>query len=319
MDFQLIEAREELKAAQADLNVAHAATQNADGKSDVKQLRAEFDAAETAYRKAKVDFDVAESLSAARSRRGRIRVREDLTYSQHRGTFFRDMLASREGNLDASQRLQQHSREIAKEMGPTRFDLNSTDATGGQLVAPLYLQQEFIDLARAGMATAQAIGPRDLPPNTDTLLVPRLSTGVAVATQSSDNAAIQETDATFDNCTADVKTIAGMQDVSRQVIDRSVPGADEVIFADLAKAYGTLLDGQVINSSTSNNLGLLNVVGANAVTYTSATPTVAALYPKLADAIQRIHTAVFRPATAIFMHPRRWAGSSPRSTRRTVR
>jgi len=217
------------------------------------------------------------------------------------------MLASREGNLDASQRLQQHTRELEKEIGPARaqFDLNSTDATGGHLVAPLYLQEEFTTLARASMPTVNAIGPRDLPPNTDTVVIPRMSTGTAVATQS-DNSAVQETDASFDNVTADVKTIAGMQDVSRQVVDRGVPGTDEVIFADLAKAYATLLDAQVITSNTANNLGLLNVTGANAVTYTSATPTVAGLYPKLADAIQRIHTAVFTPATAIFMHPRRW-------------
>jgi len=63
----------------------------------------------------------------------------------------------------------------------------------------------------------------------------------------------------------------------------------------------------VINSSVANNLGLLNVVGVNAVTYTDATPTLPELYSKLADGIQQIHTGVFMPPQAIFMHPRRWA------------
>src|SRR5215204_4873082 len=101
---------------------------------------------------AKVVYDSQLRLSSERRQpnngnRG-VRVREDLTYGQRRGTFFRDMLASREGNLDASQRLQQHSRELEKEIGPARaqFDLNSTDATGGHLVAPLYLQEEFTTL-----------------------------------------------------------------------------------------------------------------------------------------------------------------------------
>jgi hypothetical protein len=48
------------------------------------------------------------------------------------------------------------------------------------------------------------------------------------------------------------------------------------------------------------------VSGVNAVAYTDASPTVAELWPKLADAIQRVNAGRFMPATAIYMHPRRW-------------
>ena len=42
-------------------------------------------------------------------------------------------------------------------------------------------------------------------------------------------------------------------------------------------------------------------------TYTDTTPTVAEFYPKVADAIQQIHTGRFLEPTVIVMHPRRWA------------
>jgi HK97 family phage major capsid protein len=51
--------------------------------------------------------------------------------------------------------------------------------------------------------------------------------------------------------------------------------------------------------------GLISAAGTT-VTYTDATPTVGELYPKLADAVNAIHTNIFRNAEAIVMHPRRW-------------
>jgi HK97 family phage major capsid protein len=187
-----------------------------------------------------------------------------------------------------------------------QFDLSSTDSAGGYLVAPLWLQEQFVTLARAGRVVADQVGPRELPANTDSINLPRMATGTAVGNQA-DNGSVTETDATFDTISGDVKTVAGLQDVSQQLVDRGVPGIDEVIYADLAKALAVNLDTAVINSSTSNNLGLLQVSGINSVTFTHATPTVGLLYPKLADAIRQIHENVFLPANAIFMHPRRWA------------
>jgi HK97 family phage major capsid protein len=63
----------------------------------------------------------------------------------------------------------------------------------------------------------------------------------------------------------------------------------------------------VINNNAANKRGLLNVTGINAVTFTSGSPTVALLYPKIADAINQVNTQRFLPADAIVMHPRRWA------------
>jgi HK97 family phage major capsid protein len=130
--------------------------------------------------------------------------------------------------------------------------------------------------------------------------------GTTVATQA-DGGAVSETDSMFDLITADVLTLAGQQDVSRQLVDRSIPGVDEVLFSDLARAYHFNLDTAVLNSSTASNLGVLQVSGLNSVTYTTSTPTLSGLYSKIADAIQQIGVGIFMPATHIVMHPRRWA------------
>jgi HK97 family phage major capsid protein len=231
--------------------------------------------------------------------------KSELTYRRH-GEFslFRD-LYNRDVRSDpaAAERLTRHIEEMQAEGA---FDLSSTDAEGGYLIAPLYLQEEFVDRATAGRVIADAIGVRSLPPNTDSINIPKINTGTSVADQA-DNAAVSETDAAFGTLAADVKTKAGMQDVAQQLVDRSVPGIDEIIYADLVKEYAVRLDTDVINSSTTNNKGLLQVTGINAVTYTDASPTLSELYPKIANGVGLIHEGIFLPGDAIFMAPRRWA------------
>lgn len=246
---------------------------------------------------------------------------ESLTYEANNGrSIFRDITRAGNGDFGAIQRLSRHMDEMRVERLGERdarfapaasgdrqeFDLSSTDAAGGYLVAPLYLQDEFVSYARAGRAVANAIGSRPLPPNTDSINIPTMDGGTTVASQA-DNASVSKTDATFNTVAADVKTIAGLQDVSQQVVDRSLPGVDQIIFADLAAAYNVTLDVAVINSTVTNNKGLLQVSGINAVTYTDSTPTAGEIYPKVADAIQRIQTNIYMAPSAVFMHPRRWA------------
>jgi HK97 family phage major capsid protein len=335
MDMSLVELREELDESLALFQAAADAIEEAGDDADLDKLQTAFDEAEERYTSARNDhrkavdrqerarkrFELMERTKDARKlteepdKPSDIKVgKEPLTYQRNNGhSIFADLYrASKFADSGAAERLSRHQREMAMERGikdgipAEKFDLSSTDSAGGYLVAPLYLQEQFVDYARAGRVVANTLGPRPLPPNTDSINLPTMSGGTAVATQA-DGGAVTETDATFSTVSADVKTVAGMQDVSQQLVDRSVPGVDEVIFADLAKAYHVKLDTDVINSATSNNLGLLQVSGINSVTYTDASPTVGELYPKLADAIQLIHTNVFVPPTAVFMHPRRWA------------
>lgn len=340
MDMSLIELREEQIEAHAAFQRARDAIRDADETADLDKLETGLSEAEERYTTARHAHDAeVERQNTARKRfeleqraiqadkqlngpdptKSDVKVgNEPVTYRRNGPhSLFTDLFrvtANPGMHAAAAERLARHQREMefhrALKTGDlpadAKFDLSSTDSAGGYLVAPLWLQEQFVTLARAGRVTADTLGPRPLPPNTDSINLPRMSTGTAVANQS-DGGGVQETDAVFDTIAGDVKTVAGMQDVSQQLVDRGVPGIDEVIFADLAKALAVNLDTAVINSATSNNLGLLQVSGINSITFTSATPTVALLYPKLADAIRQVHENVFVPPTAIFMHPRRWA------------
>jgi HK97 family phage major capsid protein len=325
MNMSLIQLREEQVEAESAFSKITEEIKNADASADLDALQESFDKAEARYTtacneykaeverqdRARAKFELDQAASDAEKRFGAVptpdvRVKsEPLTYSQMSPHgFFRDLARSTFSNdTDAAERIARHKREMAVE----RYDLNSTDASGGYLVPPAWLNEQFVDLAAAGRVVANTIGTRPLPGNTDSISLPTLSTATSAATQTADGTAVSETDAAFSVVTGVVKTVAGMQDVSQQLVDRSIPGVDQVIFQDLLKQYAITLDTAVINSSTTSNLGLLQLSGTNGVTYTTSTPTVAGIYPKIASAIQQIHTGVYMPANAIFMHPRRWA------------
>jgi HK97 family phage major capsid protein len=336
MNMSLVELREEQIEAHVAFQAAVEAIKEAGEDADLDALEATLTAAEERYNTVKVNLAKTEerehrarqkfeldrkTLDAGKRLEGRDPAAprvgvtsEPLTY--RRGgphSMFTDLYkASKFGDQQATERLNRHQQEMVVEQrirAGESYDLSSTDTAGGHLVAPLYLNDQFVTLARANRVAANVLGARPLPQNTDSVVLPRMSTGTAVANQSgdADGGAVTETDAVFDTITGAVKTKAGMQDVSQQLVDRSVPGIDEVIFSDLVGAYAVALDVDVINSSATSNKGLLQVSGANSVTYTAATPTVAGLYPKLADAIQQVHTGIYMPPTAILMHPRRWA------------
>lgn len=334
MNMSLVELREEQIEAHVAFTAAVDAVKEAGEDADLDQLEASLNEAEERYNTAKADLAKAEQreqkarqkfeldrrsqdaqrrLDTPVEQSSDARVKsEPLTYRRNgEHSMFTDLYrVSKFSDQAAAQRLERHAKEMVVERqlkaGEAAYDLSSTDAAGGYLVAPLWLNDQFITLARAGRVTADVLGARPLPPNTDSINLPRMTSGASVADQA-DGGAVSETDAVFDTIAGAVKTVAGMQDVSQQLVDRSVPGIDEVIFADLAKAYAVDLDTKVINSAVANNLGLLQVSSINSVTYTDSTPTVGELYSKLADAIRQIHEGIYMPATAVIMHPRRWA------------
>jgi HK97 family phage major capsid protein len=135
-----------------------------------------------------------------------------------------------------------------------------------------------------------------------------MTTGTSAEIQASENSAVSETNADDTLLTIDVRTIAGQQDLSKQVIERGT-GVDAFVVQDLIRAWHTTLDNQILNGSGAAGqiLGLRNTSGVNAITYNDAAPSVEDLYPKLADAYQQIQTGVFMNPTHWIMHPRRLA------------
>ena len=101
--------------------------------------------------------------------------------------------------------------------------------------------------------------------------------------------------------------VAGAQTLSLQLVERSEPGADVIILQNLSKQVAIQMAAKVLHGTgTGEPTGISNTSNVIAVTYTDGSPTVGELYPKVADAIQQIHTGFFASPTDILVHPRRW-------------
>lgn len=232
--------------------------------------------------------------------RDRVDVRvgqEPATYRQDGDHSFFGDLFQRQNDFGAQARLQRHMEERA--VGTGAF---------GALVPPQYLLDQFAEVARAGRPFANLCTQFDLPDSGMTINIPRGTTGTSAAIQASEGASVSETN--FDETTlvVNVRTIAGQQTLSRQSLERAGRDTDAIIMGDLMGAYSVSLDGGIItdDGTSGTHLGVLNVSGKVAVTYTDASPTVAEFVPKVADAIQQINAGRFLPPDVIVMHPRRW-------------
>ena len=228
-------------------------------------------------------------------------INEPLTYAQeNRNTsFFADMYASQTGDIDASDRIRRHRQEMAGEYR------DGGGANYSALVVPQYLTELAAELARAGKPFANECTKLPLPQDGMSITISRITTGASAAAQT-ENGAVSETDIDDTSLVCDVKTIASGQQVSRQAIERG-SGVDTLIAADMAGAMAVTLEDQILNGSGAgvNLLGLTNVSGTNAITYTDGSPTVAELWPKIQDAIQQVNANRFLGADLIVMHPRR--------------
>jgi len=230
---------------------------------------------------------------------------EPMTYVEENRSvsFFQDLYNSQfNGDIDASDRIRRHRQEMELEYR------DGTTANYAGLVVPQYLTQLAAELARAGRPFADQCTRLPLPQDGLTINISRVTTGSSSAVQASENAAVSETDIDDTLLTADVRTIAAGQQVSRQSIERGT-GVDSLIAADMMGAMAAQLDNQLLNGSGSSGqlLGLRNISGTNSVTYTDGSPTVAEFYPKLIDAIQKINSNRYAGADLIVMHPRRLA------------
>ena len=216
---------------------------------------------------------------------------EARTYSLQADTsFIRDAYAAQFNNdYMASERLARHMSEERIE----RRDVTSTNFAG--LVVPQFLTDLAAPFARAGRVTADLARKHQLPNEGLTISISKVTTGTAVASQS-EGATVQETNMDDTKLDLTVKTFAGQQNVSRQALERGT-NIDSLVMADLVSAYHTTLNTAVVAE-------LLASAG-QAVTYTDASPTVAELYPKLVDAIQKVQTTFFAGPNVIIMHPRR--------------
>ena len=222
---------------------------------------------------------------------------EPRTYSPKAETSFIADAYSAQFNNDfaAKERLARHMNEEKIE----RRDVTSANFAG--LVVPQFLTDLAAPFARAGRPFLDIARKHQLPDQGLVISISKVTTGSATAVQT-EGAAVQETNMDDTKLDVSVVTVAGQQNVSRQALERGT-GIDSLVMADLVSAYNTNLDSLFVTTSATS---LTNVI-TQVVTYTDASPTVAELYPKMADAIQRIQTNFFAGPNFILMHPRRLA------------
>lgn len=152
-------------------------------------------------------------------------------------SFFGDMYRAKSlGDDDASLRLTQHNRAL------------STGTNGPGVVPPKWLTEEFELLARQGRALSNAV--RNIPLGDDPrpLTLPKQTAGTdaEVTEQASENTAVEDDDAwDSDVDTVTPKPTAGLQIVSRQMLDMSSPAIDQLIYGDLIAAYNTKIEAKV--------------------------------------------------------------------------
>lgn len=221
-------------------------------------------------------------------------------------SFVRDVVsATLHGDVTARERLARSTAAEFNRLGWSERDGTTANYSG--VVVPAYLTEMVAPAARAGRPLADLCTAHPLPSTGMTVNLSRITTGASVASQATEFAGVSETDIDDTLLTVNVRTLAGQQDVSRQALERGT-GVDALIIADLIGAYHSELDRQILNGVTASaeHQGLHTLSGASAVTYTDASPTAAALYPKLFDALQKTQLAAFAGASHLVMHPRRW-------------
>jgi HK97 family phage major capsid protein len=223
--------------------------------------------------------------------------KEERTYRPNgEHSFIRDAFAAQVlGDYDARERIARHSQEEKIE----KRDVGTAAFAG--LVVPQFLTDLAAPFARAGRPFMDASRKHALPASGMVLSISKVTTGSATAVQT-EGSAVQETDMDDTKLDVDVVTIAGQQNVSRQALERGT-GIDSLVMADLVAAYHTNLDKLNVDTSATSLTATITQV----VTYTDASPTVAELYPKILDGVQRIQTNYFGGPNFILMHPRRLA------------
>lgn len=218
-------------------------------------------------------------------------------------SYFRDLANATKGDRDASRRLAD-SQERA---------ITTTAGDGGEFAPPLWIVDEFIELNRAARVAADLVDTMPLPSGVSSVSVPKVATGTAVGIVQTQATDVTNTDLTTTSVSSDITTISGGQTVSIQLLKQSAVPIDSIVLKDLALAYASSLDQQVLNGTGANGQLAGLTTSGTTVTYTTTAPAVvsstaaASFYGKVMGAVSATTSSRLLPPDAIVMHPRRWA------------
>ena len=281
------------------------------------------------------------------------------------GSYFQDLgtiaaASARLGGGDptaARERMARNDREVAVEMrkadektrrtfdsfvsnegGSTekRVNPNTTFGTGGEFVPPLWLVSQYVPLVRPDRIIANRVKGASLPPGIDVINLPKITVGSLTGVQAGQGGAVASQDIVTATVSASVRTLAGQEDISLQLLEQSPLQMDGVIADDLMRDLWQRLDTQIISGSGTNgqHQGVFTLAGgtsntsitqANYVTCASTVfhdaSTAGTQYRSILNAKNQIEVLRIAPATEIWAHPRRvnsWEYSAVDSTYRPL-
>lgn len=234
---------------------------------------------------------------------------ENSWFADYRTT--RDRYASNAEVEEARGRLAAHYDAVKDEGGAraVRALSTTTDSEGGYLVAPAHLQNMFARYLVAGATTTQLVQKLPLPPKTDQINLPKMDGATAVA-QHTQNNALQETSATFATVQFGAFRYGGAQTIPNFLLERSLPGVDQIVLADLGRQLANKINTDIVGGSGTGSTsieGILNADSIGTATATAGTATYSDLYPAIVNAVADVQSAHYQGPDAIVMHPRRWA------------
>ena len=281
------------------------------------------------------------------------------------GSYFQDLgtiaaSAARLGGSGASaalERMARNDREVQVEMrkvddktrrtfdsfvsneggsAETRANPSTTFGQGGEFVPPLWLVSSYAPLVRPDRIIANRVKGAALPPGIDVINLPKITVGSLTGVQSGQGGGVASQDIQTSTVAASVRTLAGQEDISLQLLEQSPLQMDGVIADDLMRDLWQRLDTQLCTGTGLNgqHQGVFTLAGAssntsitnaNWVTCASAlfhdASTAGTQYRSILNAKNQIEVLRIAAATEIWAHPRRvnsWEYSAVDSTFRPL-
>lgn len=219
-------------------------------------------------------------------------------------SFFGDMYrAQYNRDADSQRRLDEHSRALT-----VAASSGSGHQAGAGIVPPKWLTDLYLPLSRQNRVVANLVTSLDLGNDPRPLVLPKQTAGTdAVIAAQTEGAAVPGTDA-FNTSTETLtpNAIAGQQTVTRQLVDSSTPGVDQLIAADLLSVYDSQIESLVVNAlvaaGTAPNAAFTTETTFSAVTSAAGS----AAYNSIVDLETAVWKARFLPATCVVGSPTRY-------------
>lgn len=210
---------------------------------------------------------------------------------------------------EADDRLQSHAREIRVDQ-EKRTAPNLTAGTGGEFAPPEWLTSLFSGANRTPRPLADLVPWQPLKAGIQSVSIPNMIVGPAVDEITPGSPEIVA-DMTTSSLKAQVATISGAMSVSQQLFDLTPGAFDELMYAELLKAYDERLEYNLVNGTGINGQlnGMISVIPqltANQVIDGSGVTTIPTFSVALGKAAANQSTNRRAAPQIIVLAGRRW-------------